>query len=46
MNEPMKHLIGACQARRAQETEAWERLRDFRQDLYDDLGYRQGSLFE
>jgi len=28
------------------ETEAWERLRDFRNELYDDLGLRQDSLFE
>ena len=28
------------------ETEAWERLRQFRQELYDDLGLRQDSLFE
>jgi hypothetical protein len=29
-----------------QETEAWERLRHFRNALYDDLGLRQDSLFE
>jgi hypothetical protein len=29
-----------------QETDAWERLRQFRQELYDDLGLRQDSLFE
>jgi hypothetical protein len=29
-----------------QETDAWERLRHFRQELYDDLGLRQDSLFE
>jgi hypothetical protein len=28
------------------ETDAWERLRHFRQELYDDLGLRQDSLFE
>jgi hypothetical protein len=28
------------------ETDAWERLHDFRQALYDDLGLRQDSLFE
>jgi hypothetical protein len=28
------------------ETDAWERLRHFRQALYDDLGLRQDSLFE
>jgi hypothetical protein len=28
------------------ETEAWEKLRNFRQELYDDLGLRQDSLFE
>jgi len=28
------------------ETEAWERLRHFRNELYDDLGLRQDSLFE
>jgi hypothetical protein len=28
------------------ETYAWERLRHFRQELYDDLGLRQDSLFE
>jgi hypothetical protein len=28
------------------ESEAWERLRHFRQALYDDLGLRQDSLFE
>ena len=28
------------------ETDAWERLRRFRQALYDDLGLRQDSLFE
>ena len=28
------------------ETETWERLRHFRQALYDDLGLRQDSLFE
>jgi hypothetical protein len=28
------------------ETDAWERLRQFRQALYDDLGLRQDSLFE
>ncbi len=28
------------------ETEAWERLRHFRQELFDDLGLRQDSLFE
>ena len=28
------------------ETEAWERLRSFRNALYDDLGLRQDSLFE
>jgi Transposase DDE domain len=27
-------------------TEAWERLRHFRNELYDDLGLRQDSLFE
>jgi DDE family transposase len=27
-------------------TDAWERLRDFRQALYDNLGLRQDSLFE
>ena len=27
-------------------TDAWERLRHFRQALYDDLGLRQDSLFE
>jgi len=29
-----------------QETEAWAGLRHFRQELYDDLGLRQDSLFE
>jgi len=29
-----------------QETDAWERLRQFRQELYDDLGLRQASLVE
>jgi hypothetical protein len=29
-----------------QETDAWEWLRHFRQELYDDLGLRQDSLFE
>ena len=28
------------------ESDAWERLRHFRQALYDDLGLRQDSLFE
>jgi hypothetical protein len=28
------------------QTDAWQRLRQFRQDLYDDLGHRQDSLFE
>jgi hypothetical protein len=28
------------------ETDAWEGLRHFRQELYDDLGLRQDSLFE
>ena len=28
------------------ETDAWEQLRHFRQELYDDLGRRQDSLFE
>jgi hypothetical protein len=28
------------------ETEAWERLRHFRNELYDNLGRRQDSLFE
>jgi hypothetical protein len=28
------------------ETYAWERLRHFRQELYDNLGVRQDSLFE
>lgn len=28
------------------ETDTWERLRHFRQALYDDLGLRQDSLFE
>jgi Transposase DDE domain len=28
------------------ESEAWERLRHFRNELYDDLGLRQDSLFE
>jgi hypothetical protein len=28
------------------ETDAWERLRHFRQELYDGLGLRQDSLFE
>src|ERR671915_253619 len=28
------------------ETEAWERLRHFRNALYDNLGLRQDSLFE
>jgi hypothetical protein len=27
-------------------TEAWEQLRQFRQELYEDLGLRQDSLFE
>ena len=28
------------------ETDAWEQLRHFRQELYNDLGLRQDSLFE
>jgi DDE superfamily endonuclease len=28
------------------ETDAWQGLRRFRQELYDDLGLRQDSLFE
>lgn len=28
------------------ETDAWEKLRHFREELYDDLGLRQDSLFE
>ncbi len=28
------------------ETDTWERLRHFREELYDDLGLRQDSLFE
>jgi len=35
-----------CQARRVSKTQVLAPLRQFRQELYDDLGLRQDSLFE
>src|SRR5712692_5734815 len=46
MSRGLPVSVKACQARRVYETEGWATLLRFRQELYNDLGLRQDSLFE